>query len=725
MKRHTASVGAATCLSMALTAGPHTLASAQEAQSAAVDRVTVLDPVTVTARKRNEQEGDVPGSITVINGFDFPTSTLNPGADVARQTPNFNFVDYAQPGNSFGTMRGIGPLGSPLNSLDTTIGFSTNGVPTSSFGFSPTLLDVERVEVLRGPQGTLFGRNALGGAVNVVTVPADGETEFRVTGEVGTDGYRLGEVLAAGWLAPDILAGRAIVRYQDFDGDIDNTVTGKDEGATEITAGRGTLRLTPGFDLEATLAVAFNRERRTDPVYMLRDGPGYPTTATDITPKGNRESLETTLEISKRFDLFTVTSVSGLQFINMDSVADTTDAYLFNHWLDMPFESFNDPSVDYTKTRESERILTQEIRLNSPEEQTLDWVVGVSYFRSDFDQDREQQNNLFSTLNGTYDIEIESQTFAAFGDISVPMPFLEGLTVSGGVRVAHDVQDMRSTYVSNGFPGNVPRFSQNQDFADTYLTGRMAVSYDWTPEVMTYASVAHGYSSGGFDRFSVNAPSGRPEEPFQPSTTWTYEAGVHASLLDQRLRLDASVFYNEVSDGQLTTFDPFTYVYYFENQDYATYGFEVEARALLAPGLEVNGGLGFTHSELENVAEGTMTGAEDGHRVPNVPRFTGNAGIQYSLTADVIDLPGDFFSSASYQFVGDREADVANAFALDPYHIVDLQLGWENDTVRLYGFVRNALGEHPEFFGSQYTTDTRTVMVGRGRVMGLGMSVMW
>jgi len=725
MKWHTASVGAATCLSMALTVLPHTPVLAQDAQSAAADGAMVLEPVTVTARKRGEDEQDVPGSLTVIDGFDIPTSTLNPGADIARETPNFNFVDYAQPGSAFGTMRGIGPLGSPLNSLDSTIGFSTNGVPTTSMGFSPTLLDVERVEVLRGPQGTLFGRNALGGSVNVVTTPADGTREYRVTGELGTDGYRLGEALAAGWLVPDVLAGRAVVRYQDFDGDIHNTVTDKDEGGAELTAGRGTLHLTPGFDLDATLAVAFSREERTDPVYMLRDGPGYPKTAADITPEGNRDSLDTTLEISKRFDSFTVTSVTGVQFIELDSQTDYTDAYLYNQYLGQPFESYNDPSIDYGYTDESERIISQEFRLNAPEENAIDWVLGVSYFRSDYDQHRDQQSNLLSNLNGTYDTEIESQTFAAFGDVSVPMPFLEGLTVSGGVRVAHDTQDIHSTYISNGFPGNVPRFSQDQDFTDTYLTGRMAVSYDWTPEVMTYASIAHGYSSGGFNRLTVNAPAGQPDEPFQPATVWTYEAGVHTNLLDQRLKLNASVFYNEVSDGQLSTFDPASLVFYFENQDYASYGFEVEARALLAPGLEVNGGLGFTHSELKNVAEGSMTGAEDGGRVPNVPRFTGNVGILYSLPADVVELPGDFFSSATYQFVGDREADVANSFALDPYHIVDLQLGWETDRVRLYGFVRNALDERPEFFGLQYTADARTTMVGRGRMMGLGVSVFW
>ncbi len=205
----------------------------------------LLGTIHIQARKRDELAFEIPVAATIREGADLEFGSLDPGVDLARTTPNFNYVDFAVPGNSFGSVRGIGPLGSPLNSLDNTIGFSTNGVPTTSFGFSPTLFDVEQAEVLRGPQGTLFGRNALGGAVNIVTRRADGVPEFIVGTEVGEDGLRTLDLAAGGWVVPDLVAGRVALRFQEFDGDIPNGVAGGKDGDASIAAGRISL----AFDL--------------------------------------------------------------------------------------------------------------------------------------------------------------------------------------------------------------------------------------------------------------------------------------------------------------------------------------------------------------------------------------------------------------------------------------------------------------------------------------------
>ena len=699
--------------------------AAQDSEPTDPDSATVLDPITVTARRRGEPENEVPLSITVIEGDALPTFSIDPGADIARNTPNFNFVDFAEPGNSFGNIRGIGPLGSPLNSLDNSVGFSVNGVATSSFGFAPNLLDVERVEVLRGPQGTLFGRNALGGAVNVVTNPADGQREFRLTGEVGTDGYLLGEALAAGWLLPGRLAARGIMRYQDFDGDVPNAVIGGEEGRTEIIAGRGTLRLTPGAALQATLSAGFDREDRNDPRQLLRSAPDFPVSGVDIEIGGDRELIDSSLEVTRDFEAFTLTSLTGFQNIELNGTSDDTDSFLFAVITGFPSSFFNEPTQDFARTNTHEQILSQEIRLNSLEDADIGWVAGLNYFRSDFEQDSDLQSNFFATINGDHHVEIDSQTFAVFGDASVPLPFLEKVTVSGGVRVAHDVQDFRSDYVSNGFPGTVPNFRDENDFSDTYATGRFALSYQWTPDIMTYASLARGYASGGFPRFLVNSPLGNPEQIFRPSTVWTYEAGIHAGFLNRRVQVDASLFFNDVSDGQLSALDPSAFVVSFQNQDYETYGFEVEARALVTAGLELNGGVGVTRTSLKNVAEDATTGAADGNRVPNSADLTANASVRYRLPGEDLNLSGDFLANGTYQFVGAREADIANSFKLDAYHLVDAQVGWESDHIKIYGFARNLFDERPQFFGSSFGPGAEAVVVGRGRTVGVGASVTW
>ena len=715
--------GVLSAIALAVAAMP---VEAQESPSAPPDGITVLDPITVTARRRGEPESEVPLSLTVIEGDSLPTFSIDPGADIARSTPNFNFVDFAEPGSAFGNIRGIGPLGSPLNSLDNTVGFSLNGVATSSFGFAPNLLDVERVEVLRGPQGTLFGRNALGGAVNVVTNPADGQREFRLTGEIGSDGFLLGEALAAGWLVPDLLAARGIVRYQDFDGDIPNRVVGGDEGATEIVAGRGTLRLTPSAGFQATLSAGLDRENRNDPRFLLAETADDPESGSDIQTGGDRNIIDSSLEVTRDFEGYSLTSVTGFQYIELNSISDDTDAFLFSVVNGVPPSFFNVPDQDFNRIDAQERILSQEVRLNSLENADIGWVLGFNYFRSDFDQERDLQSNIFASLNGSDEIEIDSQTFAVFADASVPLPFWEAVTVSGGLRVAHDVQDYRVNFLTNGTPGIVPSFSEENDFSDTYATGRFAVSYEWAPDINTFASLARGYASGGFPRFPVNARLGNPEEIFRPSTVWTYEAGFRAGLLDSRLRVNGSVFFNDVSDGQLTAFDPTSFVFFFENQDYESYGFEIEARALVTSALEVNGALGFTQTELKNVDPEAGTGAVEGDRVPNSADLTATAGVQYRLPGDEFNLSGDFLANTTYQFVGAREADLANNFELDAYHLVDAQLGWENDYIRAYGFARNLFDERPQFFGAVFGTErTEGVIVGRGRIFGVGLSLTW
>ncbi len=298
------------------------------AQEVGENEVAVLDSMVVTARKRTEQAFDAPVAASVVDGGDLELSNLEPGAEVARRTPNYNFVDFAQPGNHFGSFRGIGPLGSPLNSLDNTAGFSVDGVPTTSFGFSPTLFDVERVEVLRGPKGTLFGRNAIGGSVNVVNRGADGEREQRLGVELGENGTLNVDGAAGRWLIPNVLAGRAAFRLQNFDGDIPNPIIGGEDGDADIMAGRVTLGLSSEGPFSASLTIGREEDKRSNPHLMLIEVPDFPVGGSDIEPIGERTINHTTLNMVWEHDHFIATSLTGYQDIDTFVVADDTDSFL-------------------------------------------------------------------------------------------------------------------------------------------------------------------------------------------------------------------------------------------------------------------------------------------------------------------------------------------------------------------------------------------------------------
>ncbi|EIM73531.1 TonB-dependent receptor [Nitratireductor aquibiodomus RA22] len=683
---------------------------------------TLLDAIIITARKRLEFDLDIPVSTSVLPGESLPATTLDPGGDISRQSPNLNYADFARPSDRYGTLRSVGPLGSPLNSLDSTVGFAIDGVPTSAFGYGQPLFDVDRVEVLRGPQGTLFGRNALGGLINVVPRGADGEREFRIDTQIGSNGFGQAEAVAGGWLIPDSLAGRGALFYQTFDGDVPNGIIGGEEGGVDLKAGRGSLRFTPDATLTIDVTGSYSSDHRNNVVWLLKEHPDFPVSGSDITPVNNRDIGQGTVKITKDFDTLSLTSVTSYQDIRIRSADEFTDSYIFGRWLGVDPAAFVDPDDDVGSVKEREEIFSQEFRLNSAEGSDWDWVAGVSYFRSDFNTHRVMNSSMWPTSNGTTDNDVNSETFAVFADVTAPLG--ERFEISGGLRLAHDRQDFTGRFVSNGAAGIVPSLHQQNSFSDTYLTGRAALSYAWTDDIRSYVSVARGYSSGGFERTAQNSAYGTPAEPFRPATGWTYEIGTKAQLNDA-ISVSGAVFYNDVTDGQLTGFDNATAQVFFANQDYRSYGFELQASAELGHGFELSAGVGYTKSRLEGQPTPNLPIPVEGNRVPHAPEWTANLGLGYRKAGEDIGLSGDFYANASYQYVGARYPDVQNSVKMDAYHIVNAKIGWENERVGVNAFVNNLLDERPIYYATAYSSDVTAVIAGRGRVFGVGASLKW
>jgi len=679
----------------------------------AEEEATILDTIFVTGLKRADELFELPGSASVVEGDGITTDSDTPGAAITRSTPNAYMGGYGQPGLDWVSIRGVGPLGQPANSLDNSVGFSTNGAATSAFGYPPSLLDVERIEVFRGPQGTLFGRNAMGGLINVVTREADGEREFKLRGEYGTEGHYLAEAIAAGWLKEDLLAARLAARFQGQNGDVPNVVVGGDEGDSQLAAMRGTVQYTPSEYTRVNLILGYDRDEQHNNYSLYYQYPDFPTSGSDVIPENTRDRAEGTLQFEHDFENFTFTSLTNLQDIRLYGKVDTADELLF------PAVGYPIPARggDISIAKERDLIFNQEFRLNSSESSAVSWVAGVNYFRSDYSMNRDQDSTYSPYSSGKWDTDITAQTFALFGDVSLPLT--DKLKIHAGGRIAHDRQELDVTYTGKGFPTTVSSYSQDSETSDTYATGRFAVSFDWTDSFMTYASVSTGYASGGYERFTLNAAVGEPVVPFKPSTIIAYEAGARTKLFDDRLQLGVSVYYNDVNDGQLTGYDlsslPITFN--FVNQDYQTYGGEIEARAEVVDGLTIGGGVGLNISELDApTAETAVLGVEEGNRVPNTPKFTVSADVDYRFLED-------FYAKLQYQYVGQRAMDLGNTQDLPDYHIINTRLGWNKGRFEVYAYGNNLLDERPIYFGAPYSTTVSTAAVGPGRTLGLGVSL--
>ncbi|GGC66010.1 TonB-dependent receptor [Chelatococcus reniformis] len=682
-----------------------------------------LDTITITGTKRPQADANLPMATTVLTPEDVPQWSLDPMADVARQSPGTNFMNFGRFGESYMTMRGVGTLGTALNSLDSVIGLSVDGVPTTLSAIDSPFLDVERIEVLRGPQGTTFGRNAFAGAINIVSKPPDGAREFKVDAETGSNGYGFVQGTAGGWLIQDKLAGRAAVRVQNYNGDIPNVVIGGMEGGAQLAAGRVALRYTPDESLAVDITGNYDRDTRSNSAFLLAEAPNFPASGADVLPFNRQQIASGSVKITKRLDPFIITSTSSYQDIKLANRGDFTDSLLFSQATRLPLFFFINPLADKILYEDRERIFFQEVRLNSHQSAPIQWVIGTSYFRSDFETHRDQATAYSPTLNGTIDNKITSETIAAFADATVPLG--HGFDLSGGLRIARDSQTLNGLYVSNGFPGTVPALAQRNSFDDPYLTGRLALSYHWNDKVMSYVSAARGYASGGFEKTTAYAGFGVLSTPFQPAKSWTYEMGTKAELASG-IRASAALFYNDVKDGQLTGFDPLTLFPFLTNQAYRSYGVEGSVSARLATGLELTAGGAWIKSRIVDVtAESLLSGVKAGNEVPQVPVYTANVALSYRVAAAALGLPGEIAARADYQLVGARYSDVQNSAELEAYHIVNSQIGWEKDGVKIYAFGRNLLDERPVSYGFTYAPGATALYVGRGRVLGLGASMTW
>lgn len=666
-----------------------------------------LDPVTVSARKTDEQLKDVPESITVLPAGKLEASPLDPGVAISQNAPNVQWTNKMV-GQQFFSIRGVSSLGAPASYSDGTIGFDVDGVPNNMMSASNALLDVKRIEVLRGPQGTLWGTNALGGAINVITNQPDGTRDIHFTTEMGSNGYRLGEGVVGGNILPGVLDGRMAVRYTNYDGDITGQHT--DElNAREIGAFRGGLRYTGRDGTSVTLAQSYSHDQSNQPFYLLRDTENFPISGSLTEPDLTSTSAATTATLEHEFDALKLTTVSAYQYNKLDSRLDATDDLVYPGYPSIP-----------TYLKDDNDVFSQEVRLSSLEGAPIRWVTGVSAGRDEIKRICKAYNCLpspyslasYSDMITLY-TKVHTTNLGLFGDITVPLG--NSWEVSVGGRVSHDDTKIR---IRNS-AGDAGLTGENAT-SETYLTGRSALTYKWNDDARSYVSIARGHSSRQFPLFGY-PDNGVVADAYPSATSVTYEAGSKFDLLNNRLQVDASVFHNDVKDGILTYYDPNIAGFGTTYQDYRTYGFEVQTRALITERLTFIGGLGYTHTKLGANGKDTATA---GNKVPNIPEWTANAALQYDTSAKVISLPGDLSFGLEYQYTGSRSADVNRSFDLSSYSIVNAKAGWSNDAddFDLYIFGRNLFDKRYELYGAPSNTYQPTVSVSRGRIVGAGLT---
>jgi iron complex outermembrane receptor protein len=654
------------------------LAIAAPAFAQSTPPTVTLPTVLVTAQKEATDVKDVPASVTAVTAQTITDSGLRAITDAAIFAPNTVFTEFTARKVSNARFRGIGS--SPGNPAITTY---IDGVPQlNSNSSNIELLDIGQIEFVRGPQSPLFGRNTLGGIVNVTTArPSMSKwsgTAFAPFGNAGLMEVR-GNV--SGPLGSQAAIGFAGGRQQR-DGYTVNAVTGNDLDFRDGTFAKAQFLLLPNANWETRVIYAHERNRDGD--YALGDLDIIRVTphrvARDFEGFTNRDINSVTLNV--RGTGLNVAIEGNTGFVKWNT-EDATD-------LDYS------PLPLATRTNnEADRQFTQEIRLSSPanapmaltDQLMLKWQAGVEYFNQAYEQDAV--NTLspfvldpqvpFPVALTSPEASIDNAGIGLFARGTVTIN--DKTDVTAGVRFDHEASDavLRTFFEPAIFPANV--VTAEQSFSA--LSPQFAAIYRVTPQHNVYASAARGYKAGGFNPASI---PGR--EAFSEEHAWHVEGGVKSTVAGGRVSATGAVFFIDWDDLQLNVPNPFVLgqFYIFNVGAASSRGFEFDVTAKATSMLDVFASFGYTNASFASGSE-SMGVDVSGNKLPFTPDYTAMLGAQLnrSITSSISGfVRGEAVLSGAFEY------DEANTRGQEAYSLVNIRAGARSKYLFGEVFVRNA-----------------------------------
>ncbi|MEO1367483.1 MAG: TonB-dependent receptor, partial [Acidobacteriota bacterium] len=537
-------------------------------------------------------------------------------------------------------------------------------------------------------------------------------------------GTGLAEASFSGPLGGERTAGRLSLRASTVDGFVDNTAAGGgDLGDRNDYAARGVVVVEPAAPdgLRMTLTANVDRRDSSPFYYVLRGQAGADVEANvEVAPENEveRTGWGASVKLEKPLGSFDFTSITAVNGFETDQLLDDTNGLIYGPLFGLPAASFLAP-LDFSDWEEQEVRLFQELRLSGVTAGDASWTAGLVYFRSDLDVELDNRSTFSPILNGDRDAEQVIDSYAAYGEVTVPLG-TPRLRATAGLRYTVDEKSLDATFRGVGFPGSVDFFEEESRADFDFLTGRLALLYEATDDVNLYATLGRGAKSGGFPRLTLNAAFGAPSPAYAESTSWTYEAGVKARLARGRARLDVSGFYNDVDDEQLFVLDLVAFQFVPVNLDTRSFGVEAQADVALAPGWSLSGGLAWTDGEMRE--RNAFAGALPGNPIPNVAELSTTATLDYRGAArDGSGRSVSPFLTASYQYVGERSVDVADSFELEAYHNVDFRAGVAFGRAEVFAFARNLFDDEQAINGVLFGPGVEAIALGRPRVVGIGL----
>ncbi|MDJ0698297.1 MAG: TonB-dependent receptor [Woeseiaceae bacterium] len=629
----------------------------------AVDTDDGIEEIVITADYRGRSIDEFPASVTVLDNEQVKALAVQHFEELVGIVPNFNWSGDGHRARYF-QIRGIGELEQYQGAPNPSVGFLIDDIDFSGIGTVATLFDMQRVEVLRGPQGSRYGANALAGLVYLQstepTAQRDGRAEVMVAGD---DAWSAGLAIGGSMSETDTALYRLSAHHHSSDGFRDNPYLGRDDtNGRDESALRGRVRLLPSDVFTADIALmytdidnGYDAFAIDNSLTMLSDKPG----------KDAQKSIGASVRLEwDSLDVATLTSITSFADSDIDFSFDA-DWGNDDSWAPVLY--------DYTSVSHRERqTVSQELRLTSnPTSRlfgdTTDWLVGIYAMNLEeslvtvdtgeyYDPGYDFADSLDSLIRSSFD----ATNFAVFTQLDTNLGTATRLGF--GVRIEHRSAD----YVDSEELGKSP--------SDTMWGGELSISHDHSDALTSYATLSKGYKAGGFNLGLV--PPG--ERDFDAEELWTVEAGIKAVLPENAVSVNASLFFSRPIDQQVRTSqqlvpgDPTTFVFFTDNVGRGEIiGLEADVRWAPDDNWDFYVNLGLLDS--------TFAG---GREQPHAPAYTVAAGGQYRHDSGWY---ARIDASAKDWFYFDVSHDQRS----DAYELVNARLGFDADQWSAQLWVRN------------------------------------
>jgi len=627
----------------------------------ASQKSTKLEEIKVTAQKKEENIQKVPISITAFNNMQIEDKSITSLEDIAKYTPNLMLHNTGQDGLIVPSIRGIS--GNVL-SFSTPVGLYIDGIAqTSAFGFDDALANIERIEVLRGPQGTLYGKNSTSGVINIITRQPNNEIRTKLSSTIGNKGRKDFGLNISTPIIKDRFYTSFSYKHKQKDGFIKNTLTNSYDNYKKSDYAKLVLRTTPNDNLDISLISSIDKQKNGAHNWVSSTS-NKKEISSNLKGSANPKATEFALSINYNIDEKSkIKSITTQKEYKDKAIIDT---------------DFTPATLRHNYKNNKQNTISQELRYETLLNKTQ--IISGIYLD-------KTNNDLYvkvvSPMNplGLADPQnLDSKNIGLFTNIIYTLN--ENWTLNSGIRYDKDEKNLKVKNASIDLQNNYSSISP-----------KLALQYNINPKQMSYFNIQKGYKSGGFNAY---APSN--SKIYAKEDLISYELGYKAMLFDNTLKFNTNIYFMDIKNMQVEE-APMPGVIYVSNAASASSkGLELELESLLNRSLSLFANVGVNKTTFDKFVESNGKN-HSGNYSPLAPKYNFNLGAQYRANNGLYTRL-DIYGSGKTYF------DKENKYSQKAYTLTNAKIGYEANSFDVYFYANNIFDKNHDATNSFFNGTT-------------------